>query len=108
MNILVTSSRMPFALDEIRKFGRSGHRVFAADTIYSAPGGHSRYVTERADVSAPQRGARSFIFDIVRLARRLAIDLVVPCFEEVFYLSYYARVLSRFVRVFAAEFDLLA
>ena len=108
MNILVTSSRMPFALDEIRKFGRSGHRVFAADTIYAAPGGHSRYVIERADVAPPQKNSRDFIADIVRLVRRLAIELVVPCFEEAFYLAYHAPLLSRLVRVFTSEFPLLA
>jgi predicted ATP-grasp superfamily ATP-dependent carboligase len=108
MNILVTSSRMPFALDEIRKFGRSGHRVFAADTFYAAPGGHSRYVTERAEVAPPQQRTKSFIADIKRLVRRLAIELVVPCFEEVFYLAYHLPELSRMVRVFASEFSLLA
>ncbi len=108
MNILVTSSRMPFALDEIRKFGRSGHRVFAADTYYAAPGSHSRWVTERAQVAAPRESAGGFIADIVRLVHRLAIELVVPCFEEVFYLAYHAPALSRCVRVFASEFALLS
>ncbi len=29
MNVLVTTSRMPFSIEAIRCFGRAGHRVFA-------------------------------------------------------------------------------
>ena len=46
-NILVTSSRMPFALDEIRKFGRRGHAVYASDTFSTSPGSHSQFVAEQ-------------------------------------------------------------
>ena len=99
---------MPFALDEIRKFGRAGHRVFAADTVTAAPGSHSRFVVDRSVVAAPQKHARRFVADIARLVRQRAIDLVVPCFEEVFYLAYYARALARLAPVFASEFAVMA
>jgi predicted ATP-grasp superfamily ATP-dependent carboligase len=108
MNILVTSSRMPFALDEIRKFGRAGHRVFAADTFYSAPGSHSRYVTEHFEVDPPEQSARRYVAAIDRLLRRCQIDLLVPCFEEVFYLARHRDRLRRATQLFAADFTLLA
>lgn len=107
MNVLVTSSRMPFALDEIRKFGRCGHRVFAADTFYAAPGSHSRWVAERALVAAPESQPARFIADIRRLVRTLAIDLLVPCFEEAFYLAHHLADLSREVCVLISRFDVL-
>lgn len=37
MQILVTSSRMPYALSEIRAFEAGGHNVHAADTFEGAP-----------------------------------------------------------------------
>ena len=40
--ILVTTSRMPFAVDEIHKLGESGRDVVAGDTFRAAPGSHSR------------------------------------------------------------------
>ena len=108
MNILVTSSRMPFALDDIRKFGRAGHRVFAADTFYSAPGSHSRYVAAHFEVISPEQDPRRYADEIDDIVRRYAIELVVPCFEEVFYLARYRQRLSARARLFAADFPLLA
>jgi hypothetical protein len=105
MNVLVTSSRMPFALDEIRKFGRRGHRVFAADTFNVAPGSYSRYVAARCNVAAPASSPARFIRDVKQLVARHRIDLVVPCFEEVFYL---ARHLPELSEVFTSELALLA
>ena len=108
MNVLVTSSRMPFALDEIRKLGRAGHRVHAADTFYSAPGSHSRYVSDRFEVTPPESSVKRYIAEIDDLVRRWEIDLIVPCFEEVFYLARHRARLPARGRLFAAEFPLLA
>jgi predicted ATP-grasp superfamily ATP-dependent carboligase len=106
MNILVSSSRMPFVLDEIRKFGRAGHRVFAADTFYAAPGSHSRHVARHFEVTAPEEDALGFVDDIDAIARACAIDVIVPGFEDVFYLARHRRRLS--VRLLAPDFELLA
>ncbi len=108
MNVLVTSSRMPFALDEIRKLGRAGHRVFAADTFYSAPGSHSRYVAAHFELTTPESDPRRYLDEIARIADDFAIDLVLPCFEEVFYLARRRYRLPPRARLFAADFPLLA
>ena len=108
MNVLVTSSRMPFALDEIRKLGRAGHRVHAADTFFSAPGSHSRYVASHFELPSPERDALRYADEIDAIVRRCAIELVVPCFEEVFYLARHRDRLSSGAQLFAADFALLA
>ena len=59
MRILVTSSRMPFALDLIRKLGKEGHAVFATDTFRTAPGSHSKFLAGRRVIaSLPDAGLR--------------------------------------------------
>jgi predicted ATP-grasp superfamily ATP-dependent carboligase len=108
VNILVTSSRMPFALDEIRKFGRAGHQVFAADTFYAAPGSHSRYVRRHFEVTAPERSPPRYLAEIDHIVQLAAIDLIVPCFEEVFYLARHRHRLPWRTGLFAAGFALLA
>ena len=108
MNLLVTSSRLPVALDEIRKFGRRGHRVFATDTFRTAPGSHSRHVSASAPVAPPQFAPERFVADIKRLIRDWHIDLLVPCFEEVFYLARHQAELSATVQLFASDLPLLA
>ncbi len=108
MNVLVTSSRLPVALDEIRKLGRRGHRVFAADTFASAPGSHSRYVVAHAKVAPAAFAPERFYRDIQRLVIDWHIDLVLPCFEEVFYLARHLSELSELASVFASDLPLLA
>jgi glutathione synthase/RimK-type ligase-like ATP-grasp enzyme len=87
MAILVTSSRMPFALDEIRKLGKEGHRVVASDTFKTAPGSHSRYVAVAKVTASPRYDTGVFVQDVARIVREEAVDLVLPAFEEAFYLA---------------------
>jgi hypothetical protein len=109
VNILVTSARLPFALDEIRKLGRAGHRIWAADSVWSAPGAHSRWAQRRVHVAAPAQDPRRFVDDVLALVEDDAIDLVVPTFEEAVPLAwYFERLPLPPVRLFAPRFAVLA
>jgi hypothetical protein len=99
---------MPVALDIIRKLGRAGHAVYAADTFYAAPGSHSRWVSDARRVAAPTSAPLAFLADVARVIREGGIDLVVPCFEEVFYLARHRDDLPSTVQLFAADFAALA
>lgn len=105
MNVLVTTSRMPFALEAIRKLGETGHRVFATDTFSTAPGSHSKYVTEWFVNASPRFETRRFIDDIAGIVKAHAIDLVVPAFEEAMYLAVHRDRIPA--PVFTAPFDVL-
>jgi hypothetical protein len=63
-------------------------------------------VSGRARVAPPQYRPERFLADVDELVRRRRIELVVPCFEEVFYLARHLRELP--VAVFASELDVLA
>jgi glutathione synthase/RimK-type ligase-like ATP-grasp enzyme len=104
--ILITSSRMPFALDEIRKLGRRGHPLWAADTFGAAPGSHSRYARESFVVPSPRYETAEFIAEVERIVHEHAIDLLVPAFEEVFYLARHRARLG--CDLFAPDFETLA
>ncbi|MGZ3405193.1 MAG: ATP-grasp domain-containing protein [Polyangia bacterium] len=104
MNLLFTSSRLPVALDEIRKFGRRGHRVFAADTFDAAPGSHSRHVVAHAKIAPPAFAPERFYRDIQQLIIDWHIDLVLPCFEEAFYLARHLVEMSELAPVFTSDF----
>jgi hypothetical protein len=108
VNVLITSARMPFALDEVRKFGRRGHRVFAADTFGAAPGAHSHHVAARLRVASPQHAPARFIADVKQILIEHRIDLLLPCFEEVFYLARHLPELAQLTQVFTSELDTLA
>jgi hypothetical protein len=107
MKFLVTSSRLPFALDEIRKLGEQGHEVVAADTFRTAPGNHSRYTTSWHVVASPRYQTLEFLTDLRAIARAERVDLVLPSFEEALYLARDAGDLGPGVPVFAPSFETL-
>lgn len=108
MRVLVTSSRMPFALDEIRKLGDAGHEVFAADTFRTAPGSHARAVREHHQIPSPRSETDAFVEAICSICERHGIDRLLPQFEEVFYLAKHRDRLPRDVTCFFAPFETLA
>jgi hypothetical protein len=108
MRILITSSRMPFALDAIRKLGERGHQVFASDSYEASPGGHSRYLTGHSTTASPSGDPEQFAADVEQIARENEIELVLPMFEEVFYLAAQHERISAVTRLYAPPFRTLA
>lgn len=108
MNVLVTSARMPFALDEIRKLGQQGHTVYATDTFRTSPGGHSAFVAEYILTSSPRFNPERFIGELKEIMRTRAIDLLLPQFEEVFFIARHLDEFPNPERIFASSFDTLA
>ena len=103
MKVLVTSSRLPFAVEEIRKLGEEGHVVYAADTFARAPGNHSRHVASYFTVPSPRLNSSHFVERVVSIVEQNQIEVVVPAFEEAFYLSRHAEELPERCRLFAPE-----
>lgn len=108
MNALVTSSRTPFALDVIRKLSESGHAVYAADTYEAAPGSHSRYLAGHFVTPAPDRETLRYVDFVERTATDHSIDVVVPTFEEAFFLATAHERLSEVTTLYTGRFDQLA
>lgn len=108
MRVLVTSSRNPFALDIVRKLGRMGHTVVASDTFGGAIGSHSRYATAHVVTASPRSDTDRFIADVCDIVTRYEIDLILPTFEEAFYLAARVDDLPAGIRLFTGPFDKLA
>ena len=49
MKVLITSSRMPFALGMVRKLAAEGREIYAADDHVLSPGNHSKYLRSVRD-----------------------------------------------------------
>ena len=64
MRLLVTSSRMPFALDVIRKLGERGHEVFACDSYDASPGSHSKYLKGHFTTASATGDPAQFASDV--------------------------------------------
>jgi predicted ATP-grasp superfamily ATP-dependent carboligase len=108
MKILITGSRNPFALDMERKLAESGHTMYACDTFRSATGSHSKYLAGHDVTASPRHQTAEFIADIKRIVEERQIDMVVPCFEEAFYLASRHDELSAMTKLYTGQFDQLA
>jgi glutathione synthase/RimK-type ligase-like ATP-grasp enzyme len=108
VKLLVTSSRMPFALDVIRKLGERGHEVYACDSYEASPGNHSRYLAGHFTTASATEDPQQFASDVERIADVNEIELVLPMFEEVFYLAAQYERLSKVTRLYAPPFQTLA
>lgn len=108
MRVLVTSSRNTFALDIIRKLGSQGHTVVASDTYAGAVGSHSKYLAGHEVTASPRFDTDQFIADVNDIVGKYDIDVIIPTFEEVFYLSARKDDLPESVLLFGGNFDKLA
>lgn len=108
MKILITSSRNPFALDLVRKLATAGHDVYAADTFSTAAGSHSRYLAGHEVVASPRFETATFIADIERIVLAHGIEMVIPAFEEAFYLATRHAQLSAITQLYTGQFAQLA
>ena len=108
MRVLITSSRMPFALDAIRKLGERGHEVHACDSYEAAPGSHSKYLSGHLTTASATGDPERFVADVEGYAAEQEIEVIVPMFEEVFYLAAQHERLSRVTTLYAPQFRTLA
>jgi predicted ATP-grasp superfamily ATP-dependent carboligase len=108
MRILITSSRMPFALDAIRKLGERGHEVLACDSYANSPGSHSQFLKGHFTTASPSADPAQFAADVEAIARDHGVEVVLPMFEDVFYLAAQHERLSAVTRLYAPPFQTLA
>ncbi|MBA2505456.1 MAG: carbamoyl-phosphate synthase large subunit [Thermoleophilaceae bacterium] len=108
MRVLVTSSRTPFAIDAIRKLAEAGHDVWAADVYDASPGSHSKYLKGHFTTPEPDKDAEAFIDSIEKIATETELDMVLPAFEEAFYMATQHERLDEVATIFTGRFPALA
>jgi glutathione synthase/RimK-type ligase-like ATP-grasp enzyme len=108
VRILVTSARMPFALAVIRRLSQAGHAVFSSDTYEAAPGNHSRYVNAHAVTASPRGDTERFVEQVADFCSEREVDVIVPTWEEAFYLSTAGQRLEQIATLYAPPFEKLA
>lgn len=102
MNILVTCGRFYPSVALVRALHSSGARVDAADPYKLAPALHSHAVARSHVVAPPAREPLRFVEEVAAIVRDRDIDLIVPAFEEGYYLAHYADRIPA--KIFAPAF----
>jgi hypothetical protein len=88
--VLVTSGRFPPATPLVRAFHEVGARVDVADSFALSPALHSKRADRTHLIAPPASQPLRFADDVAGIVRARGIDLVVPSFEETFFLARYA------------------
>jgi hypothetical protein len=108
MRILVTSARMPFALGLIRRLAEAGHEVYSSDTYESAPGNHSRFLAGHLVTASPRADTERFVAQVRDFCVDNEIDVVVPAWEEAFYLATGRAAIEEVAILYTPPFETLA
>jgi len=107
INILVTGTRAPVALELARLFASAGHRVYAADSLPVTPCGASRFVSGSIRLPEPSVDPELYIQVLKRVVQEWQIELLVPTCEEIYYIARGKPELEPFCAVFTDDFAIL-
>ncbi len=106
-NVLMTGARLPCAMDLARQLKRSGHRVFIADTSKMHPIGFSNSIENYFIIPSPRFFFDEFVQAIVEIIEREKINLIIPVWEEVLYLSRILDKIPPSCQVFCSPYELV-
>ncbi len=105
--VLVTAGRFDPTTAIVRGFYKFGATVHAADSYKMAPALHSHiHATTGHVVPSPAHQPIQFAETVAQIVRDHHLDMVVPTFEEGFYLARYADLIPA--RLFAPSFETIA
>ncbi|UQX11327.1 hypothetical protein [Candidatus Mycobacterium methanotrophicum] len=99
---------MPFALGMVRMLAAEGCEVYAGDDHMLSAGNHSKYLAGHFVYPPARSDTVGFLAELERIVGEYEIDVIIPAFEEVFYISTQIERLSRVTKIFASPFATLA
>ncbi|MEV0581590.1 hypothetical protein [Nonomuraea sp. NPDC050310] len=105
--VLITGGRAPVALDLARKFAACGSRVLVAESAPADLCRRSKAVAATFRVPPPNRAPGAFAEALAGIAKREAVDLLVPTCEEIFWVARALDVLEPHCRVLAEPLERL-
>lgn len=109
-NIFITGARMPACLHIARQFGRKKYNVFVGDCDSLAVTRYSKY-TKFRKFKSPLKDEKSFIEDIIKICKSDKIEVLLPVYEEGFYISKYETLIKKELpnlKIISVKYELLS
>lgn len=104
--ILITFARSFLALALARHCHSAGHHVFVADSIGQHVSRHSNAVKKSFKLPSPRFDSEEYIKSLIKIVETEKIDLLIPVYEEI---SYISKAVDRFpstCKIFSPPFEL--
>jgi carbamoylphosphate synthase large subunit len=73
-----------------------------------SPGNHSKYLAGHFVYPSPRSDTAGFLDELERIAQEHQIDVILPAFEEAFYIATQIERLNQSTKVFASPFRTMA
>lgn len=105
--ILLTGARFYVALDLARQFHAHGHEVYAADSTKRNVCRYSNSIKKNLIVPSPRFSTKLFIEELVRIVKEHDIDMLVPTFEETFFISEHLDKFPKSCQIFTLPYERL-
>lgn len=106
-SFLITGLRGPAALDWVRRLGRAGHRVAAADSMQWPIGRASRYLSHYTVLPRPREDSLAHALAVRKAAEDFGADWIIPNCEEIFFLARHRERFDGRARLLAEPLDVL-
>jgi predicted ATP-grasp superfamily ATP-dependent carboligase len=106
-NILLTAGRSPLVLDLARQLHAAGHRVFVSETMKLHVCLFSNAVCRSFVVPSPRFHPGNFVKTLVKIVEEEKIDLVIPIYEEIVYISKAIHQFPKECKIFCPPFEVL-
>ncbi len=105
--VLITNARTFIALDLARLFHLYGIEVFVADSLGYHICSHSNAIKKKFHVPSPRFESESYVEAVAEIVREYQIDLVLPVYEEIFYLAKGLRRFPKKCKILVPSFEIL-
>ena len=105
--LLLTAGRGTYALTLARRFHAEGYRVLVADAWPHTLCRYSSAVARYFHVPSPARETSAWLDAVWDIADRQSVDLIIPIYEEVFYLAQAKAARKGGPPLFAPNFETL-
>lgn len=103
--ILITGARSAVALDLARHFMNADCEVYLADSMPTIVGSYSNSIKKYFTIPSPRYNKQEFMQQLLDIIQEYKIDLLIPTFEETFYIAqYHAHYPIKGCTVFCAPF----
>jgi predicted ATP-grasp superfamily ATP-dependent carboligase len=105
--ILISNARSFISLDFARFFNSFGVEVFVADSNRYHICSFSNAVKKTFLVPSPRFETKKYIKAILEIVEKENIDLIIPVYEEIFYISKFLEKFPKNCKVFCTSFKIL-
>ncbi len=107
MNILLTSGRTPVPLDLARTLKAQGHKVFLVESLSFHLCSLSTAFEKQFRVEPPASQTSQYIKSLKKIIRECEIEVIIPLYEEIFYLAIHKSELEQYCRLLSDDIETL-